>query len=251
MLIKHTALEYIYICVCVFGQTVQMQHNLSCFYHLYFLTARQVVCVCGGGGVHVCQGVPTSGIYSWGKSDISGVTMDTVATELQYLWVGGLKCGCACTSASYTSSTPTPTHAGETLNHSQFLPFFFPHQKYNRTLSFSFLARISTVHNESLVWLVTLQQQQWQWNYQPYLLSHFVAHLELPLFSLCHPKPSLPVTSSPPRLPLWQRPPIRICQSASQLLLFSFWLSCVQTPSPFIHGSDQTFCEWYLPCYST
>lgn len=73
------------------------------------------MCVCVCVRMHVCQGVPTGGIFSWEKSDISGVTMDTVATELQYLWVGGLESGCACTSAFMYTHThthkDTPTHA--------------------------------------------------------------------------------------------------------------------------------------------
>lgn len=112
MLIKHTT------SVFLFRWTAQMQHNLFSPAPRLPTSMPSYKCVC----LHVCQGVPSSGIYSWGKSDISGVTMDTVATELQYLWVGGLEIGCACTSA-FCIHTHTQTHPRmqETLDHSTFL----------------------------------------------------------------------------------------------------------------------------------
>lgn len=133
-----------------------MQHNLSvCTTSSSYHHGKFCVCMC----VHVCQGVPTTGIYSWGKSDISGVTMDTVATELQYLWVGGLESGCACTFASYTY-THTDTHSTPTHNISgqdtwSFSIFIFyklakpsKKQTYTHSLFLPHTHFSSCVHNE-------------------------------------------------------------------------------------------------------
>lgn len=110
----------------------------------------------------MCQGVPTSGIYSWGKSDISGVTMDTAATELQYLWVGGLESGCACTS---TSSTHTHTHRVYTNTHTSDTWSFWIPVRFNPT-KLPLINRLT--HTWSVAWWLT---QVLRWESPPYLLS--------------------------------------------------------------------------------
>lgn len=114
MVIKQSAS----MCVRVCGVKLYKCNNISLSPPL-LLPNSSPTCA----SMHVFQGVPTSSIYSWGKSDISGVTMDTVATELQYLSGRPRVCLCLYLLLSHTHTHTLYQHPRMQARHLFILNF--------------------------------------------------------------------------------------------------------------------------------